>query len=116
MNRKDTINDLMRPLSCYFRDGRKGGSSCNEAFLSGLRVPFSALYGYTFDTVHDPGFYSEIATVRLETNLYDVKTEKLLWSGQSQSEDVQSISKLIDDVIALVIKELQKNKLLPAKN
>ena len=38
-------------------------------------------YGYTFDTVHDPGFYSEIATVRLETNLYDVKTEKLLWSG-----------------------------------
>ncbi|MGA9476894.1 MAG: hypothetical protein WBV21_03895 [Desulfobacterales bacterium] len=73
-------------------------------------------YGYTFDTVHDRGFYSEIATVRLETNLYDVKTEKLLWSGQSQSEDVQSINKLIDEVIALVIKDLQKNKLLPTKS
>ncbi len=73
-------------------------------------------YGYTFDTVHDRGFYSEIATVRLETNLYDVKTEKLLWSGQSQTEDVQSINKLIDEVIALVIKDLQKNKLLPTKS
>lgn len=73
-------------------------------------------YGYTFDTVHDPGFYSEIATVRLETNLYDVKTETLLWSGQSHSEDVQSINKLIDEVIALVIKDLQKNKLLPTQS
>jgi len=73
-------------------------------------------YGYAFNTVHDPGFYSEIATVRLETNLYDVKTEKLLWSGQSQSEDVQSINKLIDEVIALVIKDLQKNKLLPTQS
>jgi predicted RNase H-like HicB family nuclease len=45
-----------------------------------------------------------------------VKTEQLLWSGQSQSEDVQSINKLIDEVIALVIKDLQKNKLLPAKS
>ena len=73
-------------------------------------------YGYTFEAVQDPGFYSEIATVRLETNLYDVKTEQLLWSGQSQSEDVQSINKLIDEVIALVIKDLQKNKLLPTGN
>jgi hypothetical protein len=73
-------------------------------------------YGYAYNTIHDRGFYSEIATVRLETNLYDVKTEKLLWSGQSQSEDVQSINKLIDEVIALVIKDLQKNKLLPTKS
>ena len=77
---------------------------------------YYSYYGYAFEAVQDPGFYSEVATVRLETNLYDVKTEQLLWSGQSQSEDVQSINKLIDEVIALVIKDLQKNKLLPQQN
>ncbi len=72
-------------------------------------------YGYAFDAVRDPGFYSGIASVRLETNLYDVGTEKLLWSGQSASGDVQSINDLIDEVIVLVIGDLQKNSLLPPR-
>jgi hypothetical protein len=46
--------------------------------------------------------------VRLVTNLYDVKTEKLIWSGQSETLD-------IDDMIKVVIKDLQKNNLLPQK-
>ncbi|MFZ1201566.1 MAG: hypothetical protein WAO07_15470 [Desulfobacterales bacterium] len=73
-------------------------------------------YGYVFDRVHDPGVSGEVATVRLETNLYDVKTERLLWSGQSTSENVTSVNTVIDEVIALVIKDLQKQKLLPVQN
>lgn len=72
-------------------------------------------YGYVFDRVHDPGFSGEVATVRLETNLYDVKTEQLLWSGQTTSENVTSVDTVIDEVIALVIKDLQKQKLLPER-
>jgi len=81
----------------------------------GLSLGFYGHYGGIYDIVHDPGYYSEYTTVRLETNLYDVKTEKLLWSGQSETQDVKSINKLIDDVLALVIRELQKNNLLPTK-
>jgi hypothetical protein len=72
-------------------------------------------YGYMFDTVRAPGFYSEVTDVRLETTLYDVQTENLLWSGQSESKDVRSITALIDEVIALVVSDLQKNRLLPPK-
>lgn len=71
-------------------------------------------YGYVYDYVHDTGFYSGVKTVRLETNLYDVETEKLLWSGQSETKDLKSIRQLIDEVIALVVKDLQKNRLLPS--
>ena len=71
--------------------------------------------GYVYDSVHDTGFYSGHVDVRLQTNLYDVKTEKLLWSGESETKDAKSAIKLIDDLLALVIKELQKNELLPVR-
>jgi len=81
----------------------------------GFGPGFYGHYGGIYDVVHDPGYYRGYTTVRLETNLYDVKTEKLLWSGQSETQDVKSINKLIDDVLALVINELQKHNLLPTK-
>jgi len=81
----------------------------------GSFIGYYGHYGGVYDVVHDPGYYSGYTSVRLETNLYDVKTEKLLWSGQSETKEVKTINKLIDDVLALVIKDLQKNKLLPSK-
>jgi len=51
----------------------------------------------------------------LATNLYDVKTEKLIWSGKSETLNADSTKQMIDDVIEVVIKDLQKNNLLPQK-
>jgi len=64
---------------------------------------------------HDSRYYITHTLVRLETNLYDVNTEKLIWSAQSETMDADSSMQIIDDVIKLVIKDLQKNKLLPPK-
>jgi len=47
--------------------------------------------------------------------LFPIKTEKLIWSGESETLRPNSIKQTIDDVIKVVIKELQKNKLLPPK-
>jgi hypothetical protein len=51
----------------------------------------------------------------LETNLYDAKSEKLIWSGRSQSREPEFIGKLIGEVIEVVVKDMQKNKLLPKR-
>ena len=51
--------------------------------------------------------------VRLETNLYDVKTEKPLWSGQSKTWNPLSQKNTINEVIQVVIADLKKNELLP---
>jgi hypothetical protein len=67
-------------------------------------------------TLHrSPGFYTSHTYVRLETNLYDVKTEKLIWSGQSETTDPSSINQTIGDVIDLLIKDMQKKGLLSPK-
>ena len=51
--------------------------------------------------------------VRLESKLYDVKTEKPIWSSQSKTIDPQSTMELFDAVIAAFVRNLEENKLLP---
>jgi hypothetical protein len=51
----------------------------------------------------------------LETELFDVEEEKLMWSGQSETVASDSIKQMIDGVIKVAVKEMQKNKLLPKK-
>jgi hypothetical protein len=79
---------------------------------------YTGFYGY-YDGLHtlqsSPGFYTSHTFVRLVTNLYDVKTEKLIWSGQSETKDPDSINQTIDDEINLVIKDMQKKGLLSPK-
>ncbi|MGB2688013.1 MAG: hypothetical protein WBC36_03435 [Desulfobacterales bacterium] len=72
-------------------------------------------YGWAYGYTHEPGFYRTHTIVRLATHLYDVKTEKLIWSGESESLDPGSTNQIIDDVIEVLIKDLQKNNLLPTK-
>ena len=77
----------------------------------------TGFYGYYDGLIpaRDPGFYKTRTFVRLLTNLYDVKTEKLIWSGQSETKDPRSIKQTIDDVINVVIKDMQKKGLLSPK-
>jgi hypothetical protein len=72
-------------------------------------------YGFYRSRYSDPGYSSTSTTVRLETNLYDVKTEKLIWSGKSKTWSKDSKDKIINDVIKTVIKNLQKNKMITPK-
>jgi len=66
--------------------------------------------------LHGPGYSSTSTTVRLETNLYDVKTEKLIWSGQSKTlnRDPKD-GEIIREVIKVLINDLQKSKLISPK-
>jgi hypothetical protein len=79
------------------------------------RRGYYGYYGQVYDHVHTPGYYTTYTKVRLETNLYEAKTEDLIWSGQSETWDPTSKMEVIDSVISVVIKNLQKNKLLPQK-
>jgi hypothetical protein len=72
-------------------------------------------YGWAYDYGRSPGYSGTVKSVRLATSLYGVKTEKLIWSGKSETLNPDSAKQVIDDVIKVVIKDLQKNNLLPQK-
>jgi hypothetical protein len=80
--------------------------------------PHGGYYGFylsRYSYASDPGYSSTSTTVRLETNLYDVKTEKLIWSGKSNTLSRDAKDQIINDVIKAVINDLQKNKLIAQK-
>jgi hypothetical protein len=70
-------------------------------------------YGTTWDTVHEPGYSTTRTILRLETNLYDVATGELVWSGQSETFDPSSLTDSIDSVTKAVAKRLRKEGLIP---
>jgi hypothetical protein len=57
--------------------------------------------------------YTTQVKVRLETNLYDAKTEQKVWSARSKTLNPKSDRALMDSVIDALVKNLKKNKLLP---
>jgi hypothetical protein len=65
-----------------------------------------------FSYTRDPGYSATNTTVRLETNLYDAKTGKLIWAGQSKTMSRDSTDQIINEVIKAVISNWQKNKLI----
>ena len=65
-----------------------------------------------FSYARDPGYSSTSTTVRLETNLYDAKTGKLIWSGKSKTMSKDSTDHIMNEVIKAVINIWQKNKLI----
>lgn len=70
-------------------------------------------YGTSYATVHEPGYFENHTTVRLETNLYSVATGDLVWSGQTETTDPESVNALIGSMTKAVTKQLQEEKLIP---
>ena len=88
-----------------------------ESYIRGENRGYYGSYHsrYTYSYARDPGYSTTSKTIRLETNLYDVKTEKLIWSGQSKTLSKDAKYQIINDVIKVVINELQINKLISPK-
>ena len=77
--------------------------------------PYYTHYGYynwTYDQVYAPGYVEDYVEIHLETNLYDVQTSKLIWSGQKKVTDETSAKSNLRNVIKAVVKDLKKQGLM----
>jgi hypothetical protein len=59
-----------------------------------------------------PGYTVEYETAVLETNLYDLKTDKLIWSARSDTPADGSAGKHIKDFARSIINQLAEAKLI----
>lgn len=73
---------------------------------------FSSYYPSVYAYTHYPGYYTQHELVRLESSLYEVATEKLIWSFQSETIDPKNIKDGVDSLGKVVMADLRKNKLL----
>jgi len=71
-------------------------------------------YNYYYPQVYSPGYYSVDKTYYLETNMYDMKSDKLVWSVQSEASNPTNLSDAFKSYSYMLIKHLQSKGL--AKN
>ena len=78
----------------------------------GVYNNFYGYYGYARPFGYDPGYMVKDTNVSVETNVYSLTEDKLIWSGVSETFNPDSAAKLVDDVARLVAKDLKAKGLL----
>jgi len=53
--------------------------------------PYYGYYGYAFNTMSTPGYYEDASTYFIESNLYDIASGSLIWTGQTSTEMKSSL-------------------------
>src|SRR5579862_7660381 len=77
---------------------------------------FGGYYGYGYNSFYSPGYYTEDKIYFVQTNIYDVKTEKLEWSAQSKTTNPSSLQDFLKGYQMAVSEQLVKEGLVqPSK-
>jgi hypothetical protein len=101
---------IYRPSAGYAYGGAYGGY-----YRGGHYGSLYSYYPHVNGYVHDPGYYTTHETYTLETSLYDVKTEELVWTARTRTFSPESVDEVIADLTTLLIKDLQEKNLIKKK-
>jgi len=92
------------------------GSKTVEAYMPGkMHVLQSSYYGWGtyYEVVFvDYGYTDDMELSYIETNLYDIETEKLIWSAQTKTERTEGQQQLINTFINVILKKLSSDKII----
>jgi len=69
---------------------------------------FWGFYGYATPRVYDPGYYRSDEVVRVETSIYSLKEDRLLWVATTETMNPKSVPDLVGEVAEQVRKELER--------
>lgn len=69
---------------------------------------FGRYYSTVYSRIYDPGYYATSTSYFWETNLYDARQDKILYSAQSQSFDPGSLTSMSKEHGKLIVSDLEK--------
>jgi hypothetical protein len=73
---------------------------------------FYSYYNYWYPYLYNPGYYTTDKTYFMETNLYDVNTEQLIWSAQSETVNPASIDAFAKEYPKKLVARMTQDGLL----
>jgi hypothetical protein len=68
-------------------------------------------YGYGWGTAYDPGYIRDDRVISLETLIFSVPKNVLLWAGMSETENPKNAAAVVAEVVKEAAKELKKQGL-----
>jgi len=72
---------------------------------------FASYYAHSYNAVHSPAYSYESRIYALETNLYDARNEKLVWTAAIETEDPDSLDSAISEIVKVVMKNIRQSRL-----
>ena len=78
-------------------------------------APYGSMWGYWgygWGAVYDPGYMVTDSVVTLESNVYALEKDELIWSSRSETISPTSIDDLMNSVMASTLKEMKKQKVV----
>jgi len=92
-------------------------------YYGGFDGMYTGMYGYGFGNwygmyspnFYDPGYYQETTSYMVETNIFSLKENKLIWTGTTKSDYVTDLGQTVDAIMQTVVKEMRKDGSLPPK-
>lgn len=63
---------------------------------------FYGYYGMSYSSYSSPGYYQESKTYYVETSLFSLKENKLIWAGTTSSSNPDNLDKMINDIAGVI--------------
>ena len=86
------------PCLCYIDRGGYGG--------------WDSYYTRRYDVVYQPATTTEFVILTVESVLYDLKTEEMIWLAQLETVLEGNIEKMMQDYAEIVVEDLKEKKLI----
>jgi len=76
---------------------------------------FGPYWGYGWGTAYSPGYLQTDTLVSVETLVYSLQSDKLLWAGTSTTQNPDNLGSLIEAVANAVTQEMVREGMLATK-
>jgi hypothetical protein len=79
---------------------------------SGYYPSFWGYYGYGWSNVYVIPTSRETTTITVETLIYDLTSDRLVWAATSETRDPKTLQDFVKDLVNAAVKEMKKMKLV----
>jgi hypothetical protein len=76
---------------------------------------FWGYYRYARPVAGQPGHYRKDQILRLETSIYSITQDQLVWVGTTETMNPTSLPDTVEAVVTAIRKELEQDKLIPTR-
>ena len=97
----------LRPVSL-----EKSREASAVLWTSGYYPSFWGYYGYGWSNAYVPLSTRDVTTITVETLVYDVTRDQLVWAASSNTRDPETLQEFIKDLVNAAVKEMRKAKLV----
>jgi len=87
----------------------------NTSFYPSYYRNFSGYYYRSYSYFSNPGYYSTTKTYTIETNVYSIKEDKIIWSALTKTTDPEGVQKMTEEVAEVIFKKMVKEGFISTK-